>query len=274
MKTIKFLSIFILASLLFVSCEDQENLMYDNVNGKVLTSFIGSSAGLPVREDAVSSTTISVEVSTVSTSDRTVQVSISDASTATPNQYSLSDFVIPAGSYNGSATLTGNYDALPDNGSVTVVLNLTGISGIDSAIGDATFTVRMERFCPIDIAAWEGTYDVSENFTAGVNAPNGLSDFFGESYQIELTVDSSDANGISLIVNNSQGFNTYIGNGTVLTFDTCNNDVTFDGAPAVPVALFRTFEYTESSYDETNYVIQCTGPLATFGDYQFTLTKQ
>ncbi len=259
MKTIKLLSIFILASLLFVSCEDQENVMYDNVNGKVLTSFVGSSASIAVRSDQVSSATVNVEVSTVSNVDRIVNFTIGSGTTATPDQYSVSDFVIPAGAYTGSATVTGNFDALPSLGSVTVQLNLEGINGVDAALGDTSFSISMERFCPFDINDFIGTYDAVEEsgsgtFTYTVTATAGpapntltLTDIYQAGGQATIELDASDPSSPT-VINRSFEFDTFIfisgtwgnvyaqeyGDSTPSTFNVCAKTINFNFYRRIP----------------------------------------
>ena len=185
---------------------------------------------------------------------------------------------IPAGQMSADIVLTpvDNFDV---DGNASVTITLTDASSKPIGIGGeglrnvSTSLTIIDNDCPITIDDWVGTYTVFENFTDGVNAPSGLSDFFTEAYQIELALAPGDITGTKVVITNTPGFNEYIADGTVMSFDTCNAKVSFDaGFPTV--ALFRTFEFTDSSYDESNFVIQCTGPLATFGPYQFTFTKQ
>lgn len=122
-----------------------------------------------------------------------------------------------------------------------------------------------------------GTYTVAEQFTGPPNAPNGLGFFFNETYQVELARMSGDASASKFVVTNSAGFDSYFIDGAELTFEgdgslTFDDGNSEDGFPVV--ALFRIFEYTSSSYDYDNLVLQADGPLSTFGEYQFVLTRQ
>ena len=184
---------------------------------------------------------------------------------------------IPAGEFSADISLSVINNIIVD-GDIDVTIEITGASVPIGIGGEENFRVSrvitiVDDDCPIDINAFVGTFDVFENFTDGVNAPLGLADFFGEAYQLELSLAPNDPSGTKVVINNSPGFNEYIADGTVMSFLTCNGEVIFDaGFPTV--ALFRTFEYTDSSYDESIGEVQCTGPLATFGPYQFTLTRQ
>ena len=145
-------------SLVFYSCEEQENITFDNVNGQTMVQFTGNAVTLPVEPTGVSSTDITVTVTTVSNQDRTLSLEIDASSTATANQYSLTDIIIPAGEYSGTGQLTGNYANIPATGQVSVVINLTGIQGATTTQSNAVYTVLLERFCPLVITDFYGTY--------------------------------------------------------------------------------------------------------------------
>lgn len=184
---------------------------------------------------------------------------------------------ISAGQTRGFIVVSIGDDVVA-SGDRTITVTLTGTSagelGLTESDPKTTQAVTIvDDDCPIAIADWVGVYDVDENFTDGVNAPFGLADFFAESYQVEIALDPTDATGTKVVITNSDGFNTYFTDGLVMTFLTCPGQVAFS-EPAPNVALFRDFEFETSSYNEGNFSIKCEGPLATFGPYQFTLTKQ
>lgn len=152
------LSLFVASILLFTSCEENENPIFDSVNGQTMIQFAGSSSELAVQPTVVSSAVIQVEVTTVSNSDRTITVEVDATSTATSDQYTITPIIVPAGEYVGTGEIVGNYDNLPDVGSVDLIINLTGIDGTSSVQENETFTVSLERFCPFDINTFVGTY--------------------------------------------------------------------------------------------------------------------
>ena len=275
----KFLLIFSIVATLFISCGEQENILFGTSNGFI--QFSGTTA--TVVENSTDPVVLNVIFggdASQNTSGITVNFEVTSSDAA---RYSVvpanGTLEIPAGQVSAEITLTP-LDNLQVDGNVDITVALSNSSSVPVGLGGQGLNFNMvavtlvDDDCPISINDWVGTYSVDENFTAGRNSPSGLSDFFGEAYQFDLALDPTDTVGNKLIMTNSSGFNTYIADGTVLAFDTCNGKVSFDGANEVEVALFRNFQYTDSTYDETAFIIKATGPLATFGEYQFTLTKQ
>ena len=280
MKKTKILSLLLFTTImLFIGCSEQENVQLEIGDGFIQFANTSSSItensadGLNIEilyGGSVASNTSGIDISFI------IEGADSGRFDITPANGKIR---IPAGETSANITLETIDNNIVD-GDLKFKIILTEES--DKAVGIGGEGIRnhehnvtiVDNDCPVDINGFVGTYTVSENFTAGVNAPLGLKDFFAESYQLELSLAPNDPSGTKLVVNNSIGFNTYIKNGTILAFDTCNNKITFDGNSRVQVALFRTFVYEDSSYDETNFVIKATGPLSTFGAYQFTFTKK
>ena len=276
----KFLLLFYLViALVFTSCEQQENVMYTSEKGFVQFATASSSA----IENNETATVISVLFggkASQNTSGITVnfEVTSSDAT-----RYAISPangtVEIPAGEVSAEITFTPINNLLVD-GNVDIVISLSNTSSVPVGLGgeginfSAFEMTLVDDDCPIAINDWVGTYTVFENFTGGGNAPLGLNNFFGETYQVDLVLDPTDVVGNKLILSNSPGFDTYIANGTIIAFDTCNGKISMNGGNSAEVALFRDFIWDDSSYSESKFEIQATGPLATFGPYQFTLTKQ
>ncbi len=268
-------SIYILIATLgfLVSCEE-DLVIYDTANG--FTQLAATSGTVTEDAGTFAATVLlgSGENANGVSVDFTVTSSDPARYTVEPASGTLE---IPAGEFSADIVLNIVNNLLVD-GNIDVTITLTGGSvpvgiGGEGALNVASTITIVDDDCPVDINAFVGTFDVFENFTAGVNSPLGLTDFFGEVYQLELSLAPGDPTGTKVVINNSPGFNEYIPDGTVMSFLTCDGEVIFDeGFPLV--ALFRVFEYTGSSYDESIGQIQCTGPLATFGDYQFTLTRQ
>lgn len=183
---------------------------------------------------------------------------------------------IPAGEASTSFVFR-TIDDLFASGDKEVVFALSGAGSFDLGVGESEIGKSLKLTivdddCPINIADWVGTYMVEERFTGGVNAPNGLKDFFGESYRIQFALDPTDGTGTKVIITNVEGFNEYVPDGTVMTFVTCPKQVSFDAGPPL-IAVFRNFVFTESVYDEASFKVTCRGPLATFGPYEFVWTK-
>ena len=184
---------------------------------------------------------------------------------------------IPAGEFSADI-LIDPVDNFTADGDGELVLELSshpdfpiGLVGGETSGRVATVTI-IDDDCPVDIESFVGTYSVAEQFTAGVNAPNGLSDFFGESYQVEVSLLPGDETGTQLVLTNSAGFDPYVVNGTVITLRTCTETFTFNsGNPTL--ALFATLNVTSTSFDEETKQITASGSLGTYGAYQFLFTK-
>ena len=108
-------------ALAFQACEPTESPIYDG--SQTLAYFDGTSATLEVEINSQGSITVPVGVSTLSSTDRTINVSANaSATTATAGQYSFSGTAtIPANSYTGSFEVTGIDDGLTTAG-VTLTL--------------------------------------------------------------------------------------------------------------------------------------------------------
>jgi len=158
--------------LVFQSCEETQSPIYDG--SQTLAYFDGTSANLEVEINSTGVITIPVNVSTLSSSDRAVNVSVNPTgTTATTGQYSFSGAVtIPANSYFGSFELTGIDDGLDTTGT-TLVLQ---IDGVDGGVGSPRgYTVSIKEICPIAATVFVGDYTI-EFITPGVFGLGALGD--------------------------------------------------------------------------------------------------
>lgn len=185
---------------------------------------------------------------------------------------------IPAGQFSGEIILQP-VDNFATDGNLNIVLTLSSESSVAVGLAGGANNVSqtltlIDDDCPISINDWVGTYTVQEVFSeGGVNAGLSLANAFGEAYQIELSLDPTDANGIRLIAKNSAGYNTYLDDNVVITFDTCSGTISFSQDP-LNIALFAGLSISETSYTEGNFSMAVNGSLGNFGAYEFTLTKQ
>lgn len=287
-------------TLLIVSCSDsKDDLKYNPNEERGWVQFLESSpAVIGVFQGAEGTIDLDVNIQVPTTSsDLTINYDMMSVSGADPNTVFSNNgrTVAPAGStsYAGPDNNTGivySYLAkisldLEDLAGVTlsepmvfdVVLTGTSSEIISAGVAGESFPTSRRIIINPSLDGFVGTYTVAEQFTGPPNAPNGLGFFFNETYQVELARMSGDATASKFVITNSAGFDSYFIDGAELTFgfdgtlsfDDGNSE---DGFPVV--ALFRIFEYTSSSYDYDNLVLQADGPLSTFGDYQFVLTKQ
>ena len=172
----KLFSMVALSVATFTSCEN-EPLIYDVENGPVMAQFKGSSASVPTPE-AGASKTIEVQVTTKSSSARSIDVSVDESSTATPEMYTISNLEIPANSYIGTVEVSTNFNALPESGSVMLKLNLDGIAGAGVQVDKGTYSIEMFRKCPI----------VIENLVGKWSGEGSWFEYFGYPSEIETTL--------------------------------------------------------------------------------------
>lgn len=236
MRKLIFRSLVLVGLLALSSCEENENPIFDNVNGQTMLRFVTTSSTLPVEPTGVTSQELTVHVTTVSDTDRTVTLEVDASSTATSNQYSINDIVIPAGEYVGTGSIVGNYANLPTSGAVTLVVNMTGISGQTTHQEDATYTLTLERFCPLVIADFYGTYTQYRSF----NDPGN------EQLTGNLTASAGPVANTLLLSDLYAG-----GRQAVIELDYSN--------PASPVVTHRSFEF-----GAVFATFASTGPLYTY----------
>ncbi len=93
---------------LSVSCDkDSERIVFDGNNGQTLVAFSSSSASLPVSEKGPTTIMIPIDITTISSTERTFPVSV-ESTELDPGAYTFGSIVIPANSYNGVLEVTGN----------------------------------------------------------------------------------------------------------------------------------------------------------------------
>ncbi|MBT8284900.1 MAG: hypothetical protein HKO75_05885 [Flavobacteriaceae bacterium] len=158
-----------MTALAFTSCEE-EVVIYDNVNGQAYVSFNTSSLNLPIVFDSSADVEIPIEVSTISDSDRTVNVSVVSTGgddEATADQYNVAGSVtIPANSYVGLLSFTGIDAGIEIGETKTVTLEISGITGAgDANINPGTLTISMFQVCPVEEDFFIGDYQLSTTAT-------------------------------------------------------------------------------------------------------------
>jgi hypothetical protein len=189
MKKIKILTAFF-ALISILACEQEEeniNNIYDPTSGQSLTSFSSSSSDLAVVIDGVGTVDVMFEVSSVSTSDRTISVSINEESTANPENYTLASntVVIPANQHMGVLTIDG-VDMSVETAPETIILDIADTS-YDTVYNRSSHTVNIFQVCPIPADYFVGTY-LLEQVSAYVDGPT-LSD--GATVEVVASGDTS-----------------------------------------------------------------------------------
>ena len=146
------IALFILLGLF--ACEEEELIIFDVDNGQTLAQFSFTSA---LMGTAAEGATLDVEVTvtTRSDSERTISIQVDPSSTASSDQYTISNAIIPAGAFVGSFTISSNFDALPDEGNTLLVLNITDVSNSNNVIFEnAQLSITLFRECPILGGDW------------------------------------------------------------------------------------------------------------------------
>lgn len=273
--------------LLYSAQEERGWIQFEETNLEVIQAVLGITGTVDLG--------VNIQVP-ITSSDLTINYKLNPVSGLDPNTVFSNNgtVVAPAGktSYAGPDNRTGleysflatiGFNILELEGSnftepMVFDVELTATSSPQVTVGLAgeTFPVTQRILVYPSIAhAFIGTYSVSEQFVAGPNAPSGLTDFFGESYQVELALLPNDDTGTKLVITNSDGFDIYFLPNTELTINE-DGSLWFDDGNDPPnpvVALFRILDVESSSYNWMNGDLRATGQLGNFGTYRFILTK-
>ena len=176
------ISFLLVVTVILQSCELTQSPIYDG--SQTLAYFPESSAILEVLINETGEITIPVNASTLSTSDRTVTVTVNpDGTSAAAGQYAFNGAVtIPANSYFGSFTLTGIDDGLTTSG-VTLSLQIDGID--DGGVGSPrTIDITIVEICPIDPTFATGDYTL--NHLGGGIPAAGFAPTMGDGVTVTL----------------------------------------------------------------------------------------
>jgi hypothetical protein len=259
-------TVFVLVVGLFSNCQE-DKIMYKGT--PALAAFVSDKADLAVLETVVSTVKIGVEISTISSVDRTIAVTIDPKSTALATQYQMevTTLVVPANSYLGEIVVTGKFAGLVVGQSVKLILNLTSVGDANIEANSKTFTLSIFKSCPLtDASKFNGNYKVAvddwADYTVGQIVP--------------VVYNVASGTKVFRIMSTN---NAYISNPTtssmVCTLDTATGLVT--------VASNQTFNYIgwqNILVTGTGSVSPCTGDInlvLKFGTYtgnKFNLVKQ
>ncbi len=223
--------------------------------------------------------TVNLSITSEFTSSTDFQDAGDDASSTF--MVSATSVIIPVGSSEATFSVSSVNDLFA-SGNKTVSIEITGTSDTSYELGfpegaiSSSYSISIvDDDCPIDINSWVGIYDVEEGFIAG--AFEGISNAtrWGETYEVELELDPTDGTGTRMIMTNTEGNNTFMADGTLLTFITCTSEVTFDPTP-LQLALWLSFVPESTNYNEDQLRVTATGTYgsAANGTYEVKLTKQ
>lgn len=148
MKNLKILFCLILIAGVF-SCDSEDANVYnkyDNINGQTGVGFTASSKSAVVPVNGQIDLDIQVQVTTISTNERTYSVIVdNEATVANSQDYSVGSVTIPANSYFGTLGVTLYDNTLVDLEAYSLVLNLDLPEGV-SVVGSESVTVNFNRY--------------------------------------------------------------------------------------------------------------------------------
>ncbi|MGA9240077.1 hypothetical protein, partial [Robiginitalea sp.] len=162
----KYIYILFASLALLASCEE-DLVIYDGETSQTYGRFGSTIVELPVVFDSSAETTIPIELSTLSETDRTVSVELVSTGAeneADPTQYDFpSQVVVPANSYSGDLVFTGIDNGIEIGETKTVTLQITDISGAPDASLDglSSTTISMFQVCPVESDFFIGDYELT-----------------------------------------------------------------------------------------------------------------
>lgn len=160
----KFAILLIGALFILSSCEETESPIYDQGSQQTLVSFGSTSSSVGLLPGQSTTTTIELNVSRQSSVERTVTISVAEASTSGVENYSLPATVtIPANSYFATfevAITDGSLELTPS----TIIINL---DSIDDGGNTTTDTHTISAF---ELAPLTGSYLI-EQVSAEIDGP-------------------------------------------------------------------------------------------------------
>lgn len=200
MKKIKILS-FLLIFASFMACDKDDAIVstvYDN-SGQTGVGFITSGASVVVPVQG-SSVTLDVQTTTTSTSDRSFNVVVNEASTGTASDYTLGSLTIPANSYDGSINVDFVDTNLVDLVSYTLILDLELTAGV-AVVGSKSATITYNKYLvcndyvlTMNEDGWssERSWDIVDSDGTIVESGSGYTSFSAGSGQIIETMTLMD----------------------------------------------------------------------------------
>ena len=159
--------ILLTALFVLISCEEQEVTVFDVETGQTLAQLSVTSAQLGTPAEGAS-IDVDVNVTTKASGERTITLVPDGASTATPDQYTINGLVIPANSYVGTVTISSNFEALPDEGSTMLILNLTDVASSNNIVFEnASLSLELFRECPSAPTAGDWIVNMQDSYGDG-----------------------------------------------------------------------------------------------------------
>ncbi len=191
----------LLLSIVAFSCGEHEDVIYDPNTSTTFAFFSTTSTTMEVYlGDAPLSEQITVGVSTLSSQDRTVTLSVDeDLSTATVGSYDVDlEVTIPANEYFGTSNVTAITDELTLCTTASVLLKIDSVSdgGVVSTSAHSVGMTKNENPLPDDFAVGEYTL----TFNGGGIAAAGNAPVWGDGTVVEIAQGSSNSERIFTVL--------------------------------------------------------------------------
>ncbi|OED41957.1 hypothetical protein AB832_03155 [Flavobacteriaceae bacterium (ex Bugula neritina AB1)] len=271
--------ILLITSVLFLgSCDVADFPTFDVNGGQTLVAFNITATNLDVIIDDTGTTDIQLNVSTVSSSDRTYSVTINEELTTELNtdNYNFNPTItVPAGEYNGILTINGIDNSVDTTGKL-LVLDLVEsnefLTGSNSQV-----TINIRQVCPVPTDKFVGNYLIEQTTPFAGGGPSLAN---GTVITVEIPDVNTSPNGRSFMTSN---FPNYCSTPIPFTFELICNNVIVDTQDTNCACSSRTDYFapatTPSTYDVSDDNIffvtftedaqsDCSSPLQT--TYRFT----
>jgi hypothetical protein len=173
-----FIKIFII-SVLLTSCGDFEPVIYEGK--QTLAFFDEATSTLEVLIDETGSVDIQIGATTLSTTERTINVSVVEETTTTEaSNYNVPTTVtIPANEYFATLTVSG-MDTSLETATETITIQ---VDSVDGGVGSpSAHSISIYQICPVE-AAFEGDYAITQ--LTAINPDDGIPMF--EDQIVEIT---------------------------------------------------------------------------------------
>jgi len=268
-------------SVLLASCDNTENVIFDGT--KTLVYFDRISATLDVVIDGTGVTTVVINQTTLSDSDRTVTVQIVQdtlISTANPENYTFNEQVqIPAGSYFGELVING-IDVSVETSPEIVVFEITDASG---AAFERSLELSIKQICPIPEGTFLGNYMLTQvspiNPANGVNSlPNGVVTLVEDGASTRRAFEATYLGDLGIgqpasVIGFDFVCNSVIVDAGIDTSLTCDQEGNIDLGPAQDPASYNPEDDSEFEITIREYATSDGGCGVVPFDTTFSLTK-
>jgi hypothetical protein len=271
--------ILIVMSVLLVSCDNTENVIFDGT--KTLVYFEETSATLDVVIDDTGVTTAIITQTTLSDTDRAVTVGLVESqTTADLSNFTFNEqVVIPAGSYTGELIINGT-DVSVETSPEIAVFEITDASG---AAFERSLELSIKQICPIPEGTFLGDYQLTQvspiNPANGVNSfPNGVVTLVEDGASTRRAFEATYLGDLGIgqaaaVVGFDFVCNSVIVDAGIDTSLICDGETNIDLGPALNPSSYDPEDDSEFEITIREYATDDGGCGVVAFDTTFTLTK-